>query len=114
MSEEVKPCPFCGATLMPNNNQDDLYVRRYGTHYQHPQGDCFMGDWEVSPSGIGDWNRRTGVAEHLRAAVLAEREANLRAVGAVAQETRCIEERDMVGKCWNALKRSVAIRGEQK
>lgn len=52
------PCPFCGASLVENNNQDDLYVRRYGPHWDHPMGNCFLEDTEVSPSQIRDWNTR--------------------------------------------------------
>lgn len=58
---KLLPCPFCAQSLMPNNNQDDLYVRRYGTHYQHPRGDCHLSDHEVSPSEIAAWNRRAAL-----------------------------------------------------
>lgn len=67
---DLKPCPFCGITLAANNNRRDLYVRRYGTHYQHPVNDCYLSDTEVSPSQIEDWNRRAahGVASASKAA----------------------------------------------
>lgn len=52
------PCPFCGVSLTPNTNQADMYVHRYGTYYDHPESDCFVGGHEVSPSLIAAWNRR--------------------------------------------------------
>jgi hypothetical protein len=55
---ELKPCPFCGVTLTANNNPADLYVQRYGTHYSHPDGHCYLSGDEVSPSRIEDWNTR--------------------------------------------------------
>ena len=57
MSEpKLLPCPFCGESLVANNNPDDLYVRRYGTHWDHPTNDCFLENVEVSPPEIDDWN----------------------------------------------------------
>jgi hypothetical protein len=55
---ELNRCPFCSSELMPNTNQDDLYVRRYGTHWVHPDGPCFLDGTEVSPSQVDAWNRR--------------------------------------------------------
>ncbi|GAC1478398.1 MAG: hypothetical protein NVS1B6_19720 [Steroidobacteraceae bacterium] len=60
---EPLPCPFCGERLLPNNNQDDLYVRRYGTHYRHPSGTCYMADIELGPAAAQDWNRRASPAQ---------------------------------------------------
>lgn len=58
------PCPFCGMELRANTNQADLYVRRYGTHYTHPDNPgCFLDDSEVSPRQVEEWNRRTLAAE---------------------------------------------------
>lgn len=54
----VLPCPFCGETLAANNDQRDMYVRRYGTHYSHSGMDCYLADTEVSPSQVESWNRR--------------------------------------------------------
>lgn len=56
--EALKPCPFCGASLTPNNNQADTSVNRYGTHYDHPPGLCFLAGTEVTPSQVVDWNTR--------------------------------------------------------
>lgn len=58
-SQALKPCPFCGVHLAPNTNQADLYVRRYGTHYNHPKDQCcWLSDDEVSPANLETWNRR--------------------------------------------------------
>lgn len=58
MAGDLKPCPFCGVDLTVYDNPADLYVRRYGTHYQHPRSDCHLSDHEVTPSEVNDWNRR--------------------------------------------------------
>jgi hypothetical protein len=55
---ELEVCPFCHAGMTANTNTKDIYVRRYGTHYRHPQTDCILSDFEVSPSEIAAWNRR--------------------------------------------------------
>lgn len=52
------PCPFCGVKLTPNNNQADLYVRRYGTHYNHINNGCFLGGDALTPADVPDWNKR--------------------------------------------------------
>jgi hypothetical protein len=62
----VLPCPFCGVTLEVNDNRRDLYVRRYGTHYQHPINDCYLSDTEVTPSQVAEWNRRPAPAAAVR------------------------------------------------
>lgn len=59
VASELLRCPFCSCELMPNTNQDDLYVKRYGTHWNHPDGPCFLADMEVSPSQVDAWNRRS-------------------------------------------------------
>jgi len=59
MSEELKPCPFCGASLIAHDDQNDMYVRRYGTHYRHPYSLCYLADTEVTPSMIEEWNTRS-------------------------------------------------------
>lgn len=59
---DMKPCPFCGIALAVNDNRRDFYVRRYGTHYQHPVTDCYLSDTEVTPSQVGEWNRRADVS----------------------------------------------------
>lgn len=56
---ELLPCPFCSCKLLPNTNQGDLYVKRYGSHFDHPGGLCFLADAEVSPSEVEAWNRRS-------------------------------------------------------
>lgn len=59
MSEpKLLPCPFCGVSLVTNANTADFYVKRYGPHYVHPAGDCFLEDTEVSPSRADAWNTR--------------------------------------------------------
>jgi hypothetical protein len=58
---ELKPCPFCGVALVANTNQADLYVKRYGTHYDHPTGLCFLADAEISPAQIEEWNTRPAI-----------------------------------------------------
>jgi hypothetical protein len=55
---ELKRCPFCSIELMPNTNRGDLYVKRYGPHWDHPDGLCFLADTEVSPSEVDAWNQR--------------------------------------------------------
>ena len=60
---DLKPCPFCGVKLVANTNQADFYVARYGTHWDHPPGLCFLADHEVSPSNIEDWNTRAILEE---------------------------------------------------
>lgn len=59
--EALKPCPFCGVRLVPNNNHSDLYVRRYGTHYAHPRSLCHLSEHEVSPGQVADWNARASL-----------------------------------------------------
>ena len=54
----LEPCPFCRVALVPNNNQDDLYVRRYGTHYTHQNNGCLLDGNELTPSEVGAWNTR--------------------------------------------------------
>lgn len=54
----LAPCPFCQAALIPNTSLQDLYVQRYGPHLQHPTNECFLSDFEVSPSNIAAWNSR--------------------------------------------------------
>lgn len=59
MSEpKLLGCPFCGVSLVANSNPLDFFVARYGTHYSHPTGNCFLEDTEVSPSEVADWNTR--------------------------------------------------------
>lgn len=55
---ELKRCPFCSIELMPNTNKGDLYVKRYGPHWDHPGGLCFLADTEVSPAQVDAWNHR--------------------------------------------------------
>jgi hypothetical protein len=52
------PCPFCNVALVANNNQADLPVRRYGTHYLHPNNGCLLEGNELTPSEVAAWNRR--------------------------------------------------------
>ena len=59
----LKPCPFCGAELVPNTNQRDLYVKRYGTHYMHANNGCLLDGNELTPSEVEGWNKRTTEAE---------------------------------------------------
>lgn len=56
--EALLPCPFCGCDLVPNTNQADMMVRRYGTHYDHPQSLCHLSEHEVRPIEVEDWNLR--------------------------------------------------------
>ncbi|MEB2554098.1 hypothetical protein [Burkholderia cenocepacia] len=60
---EIKNCPFCGANMIENSNKKDLYVARYGTHYTHPEGDCVLWDFEVTPGNVKLWNRRAPASE---------------------------------------------------
>jgi hypothetical protein len=63
VSAQPLPCLFCGAELQPNNNLADIYVHRYGTHYDHRSGPdgCILSGLEVSPGEIDDWNRRATI-----------------------------------------------------
>lgn len=58
MPDALKNCPFCGDALTPNDNQNDLYVRRYGTHYKHENNGCLLEGNELTPSEVAAWNRR--------------------------------------------------------
>lgn len=48
MSDELKPCPFCGEDL---NQHGDFSV--------HPYGTCFFSEWEFDALNVEKWNRRT-------------------------------------------------------
>ena len=48
--------------------------------------------------------------ECARLAVKAERERALAAVAALSTEARDREERDVIGRCWEAIRRAAAIR----
>lgn len=82
---DMKPCPFCGIALTPNTNQEDLYVRRYGTHYGHPWNGCYLSDDEVSPSQIEEWNNR---GEIVSATAPAQRQPNSETMRKSAEEDR--------------------------
>lgn len=56
--QELLPCPFCGIALERHDDQADLYVARYGAHWEHPDNSCFLSGDEVSPSNIDGWNQR--------------------------------------------------------
>jgi hypothetical protein len=64
--EELKPapCPFCNADMLANTDVKDLYVRRYGAYYMHPESPyCILGHFEISPSEITAWNRRASLVQ---------------------------------------------------
>lgn len=59
---KLEPCPLCRLALVANSNMSDLYVRRYGTHYEHPENGCLLAGYEVSPSQIDHWNTKSAIS----------------------------------------------------
>lgn len=55
MTDEIKPCPFCGVKIKIKQNGDVWEL-------QHPKSDCFMGRLLPFSRDVEDmterWNRR--------------------------------------------------------
>lgn len=56
---DMKPCPFCGESLIAHDDQSDLFVQRYGTIYRHSETDCYLSLAKIIPSEREAWNTRT-------------------------------------------------------
>ena len=60
MTDELKPCPFCGGDLTP-----------WGAgHFQHSNSKCILAGRKFAKGYIGQWNRRA-IPEPTHAAQLA-------------------------------------------
>jgi hypothetical protein len=61
--EEWQPCPFCGTELTGPNEAG---------YYVHSPKDCFLGEYEIEPSAMGEWNRRAALSRSQDVARVAE------------------------------------------
>lgn len=89
MAMELKPCPFCNATL-----------ERIGSDYQHPDNECIEASLSFPPTleNIAAWNRRvepSPSAERMREALRAIKIRARNARGAI--ESNQVGDKDVHG-----------------
>lgn len=57
MENDLKPCPFCGLTLVHKTMRSP--IEPYHVEYwQHEKSRCILSLFEVEPHEITKWNRR--------------------------------------------------------
>lgn len=55
---EPKPCPFCGALLIWQEDTVDLGYPCLMHYWWHPSTGCFLDHGEIAPDDIPAWNQR--------------------------------------------------------
>jgi len=63
MTDELKPCPFCGGEATLQRWWVGFNTRRYINRVQCKKCRCNSGDWFQKPKAIQAWNRREGGQE---------------------------------------------------
>lgn len=56
--KEPKTCPFCGISLIWQEDTVDLGYPCLMRYWWHPSNGCFLDRAEVSPDDIPAWNQR--------------------------------------------------------